>query len=56
MPCYKSSPSSAEDKNAWSYTSTHPIHLHGVGLVKHRDNFTFKCMTLSIAIMVIPDM
>jgi len=25
-------PSSAEVKNAWSYTSTPPIHLHGVVL------------------------
>jgi hypothetical protein len=25
-------PSSAEVKNAWSYTSTHPIYLHGVVL------------------------
>jgi hypothetical protein len=32
-------PSSAEVKNAWSYTSTPPIRLHGVGLVKHRNNF-----------------
>jgi hypothetical protein len=24
-----SPPSSAEIKNAWSYTSTHPIHLRG---------------------------
>jgi hypothetical protein len=27
-----SPPSSAEVKNAWSYTSTPPIHLHGVML------------------------
>jgi hypothetical protein len=27
-----SPPSSAEVKNAWSYTSTSPIHLHGVVL------------------------
>jgi hypothetical protein len=27
-----SPPSSAEVKNAWSYTSTPPIHLHGVVL------------------------
>jgi hypothetical protein len=27
-----SPPSSAEVKNAWSYTSTHPIRLHGVVL------------------------
>jgi hypothetical protein len=24
------SPSSAEVRNAWSYTSTHPIHFHGL--------------------------
>jgi hypothetical protein len=30
--------SNAEVKNAWSYTSTPPIRLHGA--VKHRDNFT----------------
>jgi hypothetical protein len=28
----------AEVKNGWSYTSTSPIHLHGI---MHRDNFTF---------------
>jgi hypothetical protein len=27
-----SPPSSAQVKNAWNYTSTHPIRLHGVGL------------------------
>jgi hypothetical protein len=27
-----SPPSSAEVKNAWSYTSTHPLHLHGMVL------------------------
>jgi hypothetical protein len=27
-----SPPSSAEDKNEWSYTSTPPIHVHGVVL------------------------
>jgi hypothetical protein len=37
-----SSPSSAEVKNACSYTSTPPIRLHGVVLrLKHGDNFTF---------------
>jgi hypothetical protein len=38
-----SSPSSAEVKNAWTYTSTTPVHLHGVvlSLKKHRDNFVF---------------
>jgi hypothetical protein len=39
-----SPPSSAEVRNAWSYTSTHPIRLYGVVLSKkHRDNFTFIC-------------
>jgi hypothetical protein len=42
-----SPPSSAEVKNAWSYTSTPPVRLHGVGLVKHRDNFTFT-FTVSV--------
>jgi hypothetical protein len=37
-----SPPSSADVKNAWSYTSTRPIRLHGVVLSKkkHRDYFT----------------
>jgi hypothetical protein len=34
-----SSPSRAEVKNEWSYTSTFPIHFHGVD----RKNFTFIC-------------
>jgi hypothetical protein len=40
---YHSPPSSAEVKDAWSYTSTPPIGLHGVVLIlkKHWDNFTF---------------
>jgi hypothetical protein len=29
---YHSPPSSAEVKNAWSYTSTPPVRLHGVVL------------------------
>jgi hypothetical protein len=35
-------PSSAEVKNAWSYTCIPPIRLHGVvlSLNKHRDNCT----------------
>jgi hypothetical protein len=40
--------SSAEVKNAWSYTSTPPISLHGAVLSlkkKHRDNFTFTYIT-----------
>jgi hypothetical protein len=34
-----SPPSSAEVKNAWSYTSTPPIRFHGEVIFKHRDNF-----------------
>jgi len=30
FPDDHSPPSSAEVKNAWSYTSTHPVSLHGV--------------------------
>jgi hypothetical protein len=33
-------PYSAEVKNEWSYTSSPPIRLHGVGL----ENFTFLIM------------
>jgi hypothetical protein len=34
-------------KNAWSYTTTPPIHLHGgvFSLKKHRDNFTLTFIT-----------
>jgi hypothetical protein len=32
-----SSPSSAEVKNKWIYTSSHSVYLHGVD----RENFTF---------------
>jgi hypothetical protein len=31
-----SPPSSVEVKNAWSCTSTPPVHLHGMVLSKHR--------------------
>jgi hypothetical protein len=34
-------PSSAEIKNAWSYTSTPQYVFMAWCLVKHRDNFTF---------------
>jgi len=34
--------SSAEDKNAWSYTSTPYYVFTAWCLVKHRDNFTFS--------------
>jgi len=33
---------SAEVKNAWNYTSTPPIRLHSVVIVKHSYNSTFK--------------
>jgi len=29
----------SRSKNAWSYTSIPPIRIHGVVLVKHRENF-----------------
>jgi len=38
------SQSSAEVKNARHYTSPSPVRLHGVVLVKHRDNFTLLYM------------
>jgi hypothetical protein len=52
-----SPPSSAEVKNAWSYTSTPSICLHGVVLSKkkkkkHRDNFTFTFYTYEKAIVL----
>jgi hypothetical protein len=37
----RSLPSSAEVKNAWSYTSTPLVCLHVMVSVEHRDNFTF---------------
>jgi hypothetical protein len=36
-----SSPSSAEVKNSWSYTTTPQYVFMAWFLVKHRDNFTF---------------
>jgi hypothetical protein len=36
-----SPPSSAEVKNAWSYTSTPPYVFMALYLAKHRDNFNF---------------
>jgi hypothetical protein len=36
-----SPPSSAEVKNAWSYTSAPPYVFMAQCLVEHRDNFTF---------------
>jgi hypothetical protein len=40
-----SPPSSAEVKNAWSYTSTPQYAFMAWCLVKHRDNFTFTFYT-----------
>jgi len=37
----RSTPSSAEVKNAWGYTFT-PQYVFMMYLVKHRDNFTFN--------------
>jgi hypothetical protein len=36
------SPSSAEVKNAWSYTSIPPYFIVVWCLIEHRDNFTFE--------------
>jgi hypothetical protein len=41
-----SPPSSAEVKNAWSYTSTPQYVFMEWCLVKHRDNFTLPYITL----------
>jgi hypothetical protein len=41
-----SAPSSAEVKNAWSYTSTLLTRLHGA-VLRHRDNFTFTLPLLN---------
>jgi hypothetical protein len=38
----KSSPSSSEVNNAWSYTSTPQYIFITWRLVRHRDNFTFN--------------
>jgi hypothetical protein len=43
-----SSPSSAEVKNAWSYTSTPPYTFMVWCLVKLRDNFTLPYIILSL--------
>jgi hypothetical protein len=40
-----SPPTSAEVKNAWSYTSTPQYVFMAWCLVKHRDNFTFTYVT-----------
>jgi hypothetical protein len=41
-----SPPSSAEVKDEWSYSSTPPMRLHGIVLIKkkQRGNFTFIFM------------
>jgi hypothetical protein len=41
-----SPPSSAEVKNAWSYTSTPQYVFMAWCLAKHRDNFTFNFMLI----------
>jgi hypothetical protein len=38
--------SSAKVNNAWSYTSTPSICIHGMVLSKYRDNFTFTLPSL----------
>jgi hypothetical protein len=48
-----STPSRDDVKNAWSYTSTPPIRVHGVVLIKHRD-FTFKKFSLCPCIQETP--
>jgi len=40
-----SAPSSAEVRNAWSYTSTPQYDFMAWSFVKHRDNFTFTFFT-----------
>jgi len=40
----------AEDNNAWYYTSTPPYVFMVWRLVKHRDNFAFICVCVSIAL------
>jgi hypothetical protein len=44
-----SSPSSAEVKNAWSYTSTPQYIFMEWCYVKHRDNFTFYTSAFPLA-------
>jgi hypothetical protein len=44
-----SPPSSAEVKNAWSYTSTPQYVFMAWCLVKHSDNFSFTFLLLSLA-------
>jgi hypothetical protein len=51
-----SPPSSAEVKNAWSYTSTPPVRLHGGAQLKYRDNFTFthyRTMQLNTSVLIV---
>jgi hypothetical protein len=43
-----STPSGAEVKKEWSYTSTPPIHLHGVD----RENFIFNYFFLFFGFML----
>jgi hypothetical protein len=45
-----SPPSSAKVKNVWSYTSTPQYVFMAWCLVKHKDNFTFTLIQLSLLI------
>jgi hypothetical protein len=49
-------PSTAEVKNAWSYTSTLPYVFMAWCLVKHRDNFTFTLSTTVASISNIAEL
>jgi hypothetical protein len=44
-----SPPSSAEVMNAWSYTSTSPVHLQrGAKLKNHTDSFNFIYVSITV--------
>jgi hypothetical protein len=51
-----SSPSSAEVKNAWSYTSTPQYDLIAWCLVKHRDNLTFYLFMCPVSQIILKHM
>jgi len=44
-----SSPSNADAKNAWSYTSALPLRLHGSVLIKHRRNLLLTFLYVTAA-------